>query len=70
MADEFPVNEAPEPEKVTQVTGFSTDDGGKQPETVDKILDPAHTRDALLLALELSTRHDEGKPFKTGVLQV
>jgi 3-methylcrotonyl-CoA carboxylase beta subunit len=37
---------------------------------VDKIIDPAETRDALLLALEVATRHDEGKPFKTGVLQV
>jgi 3-methylcrotonyl-CoA carboxylase beta subunit len=37
---------------------------------VDKIIDPTETRDALLLALEVATRHDEGKPFKTGVLQV
>ncbi|MBV9122763.1 MAG: acyl-CoA carboxylase subunit beta, partial [Planctomycetes bacterium] len=37
---------------------------------VDKILDPAETRSALLLALEIATRSDEGKPFKTGVLQV
>ncbi len=37
---------------------------------VDKILDPAETRDALLLALEIATRYDEGRPFKTGVLQV
>jgi len=37
---------------------------------VDKILDPAETRSALLLALEIATRHDEGRPFKTGVLQV
>ncbi len=37
---------------------------------VDKIIDPTHTRDALLLALEVATRHDEGKPFQTGVLQV
>lgn len=37
---------------------------------VDKILDPAETRDALLLALEVATRYDEGRPFKTGVLQV
>jgi acetyl-CoA carboxylase carboxyltransferase component len=37
---------------------------------VDKILDPAETRQALLLALELATRHDDGRPFKTGVLQV
>jgi acetyl-CoA carboxylase carboxyltransferase component len=37
---------------------------------VDRIIDPAETRDALLIALEVATRHDEGKPFKTGVLQV
>lgn len=37
---------------------------------VDRILDPAETRDALLLALEATTRHDDGRPFKTGVLQV
>ncbi len=37
---------------------------------VDKILDPAETRDALLLALEVATRYDDGRPFKTGVLQV
>jgi acetyl-CoA carboxylase carboxyltransferase component len=37
---------------------------------VDRILDPAETREALLLALEIATRHDEGKPFQTGVLQV
>jgi acetyl-CoA carboxylase carboxyltransferase component len=37
---------------------------------VDKILDPAETRDTLLLALEVATRYDDGRPFKTGVLQV
>jgi acetyl-CoA carboxylase carboxyltransferase component len=37
---------------------------------VDKILDPAETRVALLTALEVATRHDEGRPFQTGVLQV
>ncbi|HZU37970.1 MAG TPA: carboxyl transferase domain-containing protein, partial [Gemmataceae bacterium] len=37
---------------------------------VDRILDPAETWDALLLALEVSTRHDDGRPFRTGVLQV
>jgi acetyl-CoA carboxylase carboxyltransferase component len=37
---------------------------------VDAILDPAATRDALLLALEVATGHDDGRPFKTGVLQV
>jgi acetyl-CoA carboxylase carboxyltransferase component len=37
---------------------------------VDGILDPATTRDTLLVALEVATRHDEGKPFRTGVLQV
>ena len=37
---------------------------------VDKILDPAETRETLLLALEVATRYDDGRPFKTGVLQV
>jgi acetyl-CoA carboxylase carboxyltransferase component len=37
---------------------------------VDGILDPAETRPALLLALEVATRHDDGRPFCTGVLQV
>jgi acetyl-CoA carboxylase carboxyltransferase component len=37
---------------------------------VDAIIDPAATRAALLLALEVAVRHDEGRPFQTGVLQV
>jgi acetyl-CoA carboxylase carboxyltransferase component len=37
---------------------------------VDKILDPSETRAALLLALEIATRYDDGRAFKTGVLQV
>jgi 3-methylcrotonyl-CoA carboxylase beta subunit len=37
---------------------------------VDAILEPAATRAALLLALETATRHDDGRPFRTGVLQV
>jgi 3-methylcrotonyl-CoA carboxylase beta subunit len=37
---------------------------------VDRVLDPAESRAALLLALEVGTRHDEGRPFRTGVLQV
>jgi acetyl-CoA carboxylase carboxyltransferase component len=37
---------------------------------VDKILDPAETRQALLLALVVATRYDEGREFKTGVIQV
>jgi acetyl-CoA carboxylase carboxyltransferase component len=37
---------------------------------VDGILDPAATRDALLFALQVSTRYDDGREFKTGVLQV
>ena len=37
---------------------------------IDKILDPAETRTALLMALDVATRHDEGKLFRTGVLQV
>ena len=37
---------------------------------VDKILDPAETRSALLTALAVATRYDDGRAFKTGVLQV
>jgi acetyl-CoA carboxylase carboxyltransferase component len=37
---------------------------------VDAIVPPAESRAALLMALAVATRHDEGKPFKTGVLQV
>ncbi len=37
---------------------------------VDKIVAPADSRAALLLALEVATRYDEGRPFRTGVLQV
>jgi 3-methylcrotonyl-CoA carboxylase beta subunit len=37
---------------------------------VDKIIDPAETRVALLTALCVATRPDECKTFKTGVLQV
>src|SRR3954471_23991448 len=37
---------------------------------VDGILDPAETRGVLLTALEVALRHDDGRPFKTGVLQV
>jgi 3-methylcrotonyl-CoA carboxylase beta subunit len=37
---------------------------------VDKIISPADTRFALLIALEAATRHDDGRPFQTGVLQV
>ncbi|MBI2805493.1 MAG: acyl-CoA carboxylase subunit beta [Planctomycetes bacterium] len=36
---------------------------------VDAILDPARTREALLLALSVALRHDDGREFKTGVLQ-
>jgi acetyl-CoA carboxylase carboxyltransferase component len=37
---------------------------------VDAIIRPEDTRTALLTALAVATRFDEGKPFKTGVLQV
>lgn len=37
---------------------------------VDRIIEPAQTRAALQTALALATRYDEGRPFKTGVLQV
>jgi acetyl-CoA carboxylase carboxyltransferase component len=37
---------------------------------VDQIVAPADTRSALLVALEVATRYDDGRPFRTGVLQV
>jgi acetyl-CoA carboxylase carboxyltransferase component len=37
---------------------------------IDKIIDPAETRAALLVALDVATRVDECRPFQTGVLQV
>src|SRR5439155_24448610 len=37
---------------------------------VDAIVRPEETRAALLTAVAVATRHDDGKPFKTGVLQV
>jgi acetyl-CoA carboxylase carboxyltransferase component len=37
---------------------------------VDKIIDPARTRDELIFALELATRHAESEPFCLGVFQV
>jgi acetyl-CoA carboxylase carboxyltransferase component len=37
---------------------------------IDKILDPAETRSTLLKALAIASRHDDGRPFRTGVLQV
>ena len=37
---------------------------------VDAVIRPEETRTALLTAIEIATRHDDGRPFKTGVLQV
>jgi 3-methylcrotonyl-CoA carboxylase beta subunit len=37
---------------------------------VDRLIEPQDTRSALLLALELATRYDEGQEFRTGVFQV
>jgi acetyl-CoA carboxylase carboxyltransferase component len=37
---------------------------------VDKITTPEQTRADLLTALAAATRHDDGRPFRTGVLQV
>jgi 3-methylcrotonyl-CoA carboxylase beta subunit len=37
---------------------------------VDAIIQPEETRAALALSVEVATRHDEGKVFKTGVFQV
>ena len=37
---------------------------------VDRIVRPEETRSALLMALAVATRYDDGRPFRTGVLQV
>jgi acetyl-CoA carboxylase carboxyltransferase component len=37
---------------------------------IDGIIEPADTRKTLLTALSIATRHDDGREFKTGVLQV
>jgi acetyl-CoA carboxylase carboxyltransferase component len=37
---------------------------------VDAIVKPEDTRAALLTALAVATRYDDGRPFKTGVFQV
>lgn len=37
---------------------------------VDDIIEPAQTRDTLIRCLEITTRHAEEQPFRTGVLQV
>ncbi len=37
---------------------------------VDAIIQPEKSRTTLLTALEIATRHDDGRAFKTGVLQV
>ena len=37
---------------------------------VDRIIDPARTREELIFALEVATRHAEQEPFKLGVFQV
>jgi acetyl-CoA carboxylase carboxyltransferase component len=37
---------------------------------VDRIIDPARTRDELILALEVATRRAEDEPFRLGVFQV
>lgn len=37
---------------------------------VDRIIDPARTRDELIAALEIATRHAEQEPFRLGVFQV
>jgi 3-methylcrotonyl-CoA carboxylase beta subunit len=37
---------------------------------VDRIIDPADTRAELLTALAVATRYDDGRTFRTGVLQV
>ena len=37
---------------------------------VDAIIDPALTREALIMSLEIATRHVEPEPFRLGVFQV
>lgn len=37
---------------------------------IDEIIEPAQTREVLIRALEIATRHAEQEPFRTGVLQV
>lgn len=37
---------------------------------IDKIIQPGETRAVLLEALTVATRYDDGRPFRTGVLQV
>jgi acetyl-CoA carboxylase carboxyltransferase component len=37
---------------------------------VDRIIEPGQTREALLTALSVAVRYDDGRAFKTGVLQV
>lgn len=37
---------------------------------VDRIIDPASTRDELITALEIVTRHADAEPYKLGVFQV
>ncbi len=37
---------------------------------VDRIIDPAQTREELIYALELATRHASDEPFRVGVYQV
>ena len=37
---------------------------------IDAIVRPEETRAALAIAVEIATRHDDGRPFRTGVFQV
>jgi 3-methylcrotonyl-CoA carboxylase beta subunit len=37
---------------------------------VDAIVQPEETRTVLALAVQIASRHDDGRPFKTGVFQV
>ena len=37
---------------------------------IDDIIEPADSRSTLLTALEIATRYDDGREFRTGVLQV
>ncbi len=37
---------------------------------VDELIEPAHTREVLMTALEIATRHADDEPYRTGVFQV
>ena len=42
----------------------------RRPRLDRQVIDPAQTRDELVFALEIATRHAELEPFRLGVFQV